>query len=213
MFMSSSGRMDPEGQNYRSQGDGRPVGNARGITFTWGLVWFILIITKPSEVFSPSSCFFYAVFLHSFFLQKMTIWVNEVNRVICVWVRMSRMEEVHGHGLCTANRPAGRAAGRPARWRNILRSFSDRTPQYYSTYFKISLVDFQNWIWHYMAPGAPTNVTRPRSGFYLRNEFRAAGIRLHLHKRCMVFVLLSINWNVSATVKTFLSCARLFLRI
>ena len=27
------------------------------------------------------------------------------------------------------------------------------------------------------------NVARPRSGFYLRNEFRAAGVRFYLHKR------------------------------
>ena len=39
--------------------------------------------------------------------------------MICVWVRMWRMEKVPGHGLCTANRPAGR----PARRRNIFRWF------------------------------------------------------------------------------------------
>ena len=42
------------------------------------------------------------------FSQKMTIWVNEVNRMIWVWVRMWRMEEVPGQGLCTANRPVAR---------------------------------------------------------------------------------------------------------
>ena len=54
-----------------------------------------------------------SVFFSQFFiLQKMPIWVNKVNRMIWVWVRMWRMEKVPGHGLCTANRPAGRPAHR-----------------------------------------------------------------------------------------------------
>ena len=64
------------------------------------------------------------IFPENKFSQKMTSWVNKDNRVIYVWVRMWRMEEVPGHGLCTANRPAGR----PARRRNISR-LSSRLPQ------------------------------------------------------------------------------------
>ena len=34
------------------------------------------------------------------------------------------------------------------------------------------------------------NVARPRFGFYLRNEFRAAGVRFYLHKLFMGHVLI-----------------------
>ena len=71
-------------------------------------------------------CFLYSCSLqhfHVLFFQKMRIWVNKVNRMILVWVRMWRMEKVPGHGLCTANRPAGR----PARRRNILWLFHSYT--------------------------------------------------------------------------------------
>ena len=36
------------------------------------------------------------------------------------------------------------------------------------------------------------NFVRPRFGFYLRNEFRAAGVRFYLHKRFMGPVLIRI---------------------
>ena len=42
------------------------------------------------------------------FSQKMTIWVNKVNRMICVWAKMWRMEKVPGHGYVRQTaRPAG----------------------------------------------------------------------------------------------------------
>ena len=36
------------------------------------------------------------------------------------------------------------------------------------------------------------NVARPRSGFYVRNEFRAAGVRFYLHKCFMGAVSITI---------------------
>ena len=164
----------------------------------------------------------------------MIIWVNKVSRMIWMWVRMWRMEKVAGHGLRTANRPAGR----PARRRNIFRWFSDCTPQLilwksiigrfskklFTLYgvwrsFPISKVD--PWLILLTEKEGfggfeadrlrdrilstqrfrrgrgrdfiyTKNVARPRSGFYLRNEFRAAGVRFYLHKRFMGPVLIRI---------------------
>ena len=71
------------------------------------------------------------------FPQKIAIWVNKVNRMICVWVRMWRMEKVPGHGLCTCQ-PPGRPAGQSIEYPSIIslvypRSFIENR----------SLVDFQ----------------------------------------------------------------------
>ena len=66
-----------------------------------------------------------------FFPQKMRIWLNKVNRMICVWVTMWRMEKVPGQGLCTANRPAGRPARRLNFFPIIDRSSHSYTPVRY----------------------------------------------------------------------------------
>ena len=46
--------------------------------------------------------------ISNFFFQKMSIWVNKVNRMMCLGVRMWRMEKVPGHGVCTDDCRAGR---------------------------------------------------------------------------------------------------------
>ena len=54
------------------------------------------------------------------FSQKMQIWVNKVNRMICVLVRMWRMEK-SSRPWAKHGKPAGRPAGRPARQLNVFR--------------------------------------------------------------------------------------------
>ena len=54
-------------------------------------------------------------------------------------------------------------------------------------------------------------VARPRSGFYLRNEFRAAGVRFYLHKRLMAACfnqnLLSKMGAVVNTISALRACS------
>ena len=51
--------------------------------------------------------------LRAFYSQKMRIWVNKVNQMMCLGMRMWRMEKTPGHGVCTANSRAGRPAPGP----------------------------------------------------------------------------------------------------
>ena len=97
---------------------------------------------------------------------------------------MWRMEKVPGHGLWTANRPAGR----PARRRNISWSCHSNTPR--SFFENRSLVVFQSRHGHYMASGAHSLFRKSIRGWFYLEETRAlgalkptvSGIGFYLHK-------------------------------